>query len=153
MRGDTARLVNSSLATQSRPWENEAHHNQAINRNHSDLVKYAFKDQEYLVVLEHLRRSCGSAEYVIRSRLLHKTRDGFGNLTSQVKSEESSASKARTSKLVHSQSKQSTNLTEQASKHVTQFLNARYIHWHLFMVLLLDKFGANNFSIQVCLNL
>src|SRR5436305_10605311 len=68
MEGPTTVLVNSSSATQSRPWETDARYSQAMNRNHSDLVKYSFKDQDYIVVLEYLRVSSRSAKRIIRPR-------------------------------------------------------------------------------------
>ena len=61
-------LVSSSSATHGRPWENDPHFNQAIDRSHSDLVKYSRKDQEYHIVLEYLRDASRSAERVIRFR-------------------------------------------------------------------------------------
>ena len=40
MTGPSTVLVEQSSATHTRPWENDAHHVQAIDRNHSDMVKF-----------------------------------------------------------------------------------------------------------------
>ena len=40
MKGPQTVLVDQSSATHIRPWENEAHHVQAIDDNHSDIVKF-----------------------------------------------------------------------------------------------------------------
>ena len=56
MTGPDAILVGSSSATHCRPWEIEAHHIQAINRNHSEMVKFHSNDVAYDRVLVILRR-------------------------------------------------------------------------------------------------
>lgn len=47
MKGPDAILVGSASATHGRHWENQAHHVQAINRNHSQLVKFKANDEVY----------------------------------------------------------------------------------------------------------
>lgn len=49
-------LVDIHSATQGRPWENGEKFIEAINRNHSDLVKFTRNDEDYERVLAHLRR-------------------------------------------------------------------------------------------------
>lgn len=44
MTGPLTILVEQSSATHTRPWENETHHVQAIDRNHKDMVKF---DHDY----------------------------------------------------------------------------------------------------------
>ncbi|RDL34402.1 uncharacterized protein BP5553_07530 [Venustampulla echinocandica] len=51
MDGPRAILVGSASATHGRPWENEAHDVQAINRDHSQLVKFKANDEVYERVL------------------------------------------------------------------------------------------------------
>jgi hypothetical protein len=51
MKGPDAILVGPASATHVRPWENEAHHVQAINRDHSQLVKFKANDEVYERVL------------------------------------------------------------------------------------------------------
>lgn len=55
MNGPHAILVSSSSATHVRHWEDEAHHVQAINRDHSQLVKFKAHDEVYERVLGALR--------------------------------------------------------------------------------------------------
>jgi hypothetical protein len=47
MKGPHAILVSSASATHCRNWENQAHHVQAINRDHSQLVKFKANDEIY----------------------------------------------------------------------------------------------------------
>ena len=68
MTGKPSVLVGSASATHGRPWELGEHYVQAINRNHSDLVKFAKQDENYEVVLYHLRKFSGVAADVIRKR-------------------------------------------------------------------------------------
>jgi hypothetical protein len=65
MTGEPTILVDSASATHGRPWELEDHHVQAINRSHSDLVKFTKQDEVYEVVLDHLRRFSAIAEDVV----------------------------------------------------------------------------------------
>lgn len=51
MTGPRTVLVEQSSATHTRPWENQAHQVQAIDRNHSDMVKF---DHEYDLDLERV---------------------------------------------------------------------------------------------------
>ncbi|RDW76075.1 hypothetical protein BP5796_06896 [Coleophoma crateriformis] len=55
MTGRETILVGSSSATHGRSWESQAHHIQAINRNHSDLVKFRNNDEVYSTVLAKLK--------------------------------------------------------------------------------------------------
>ncbi len=61
-------LVNESSATHGRPGEDLAHHVQAINRSHSDMVKFGRHDQEYQVVLGFLLDFIDDATEVITKR-------------------------------------------------------------------------------------
>jgi hypothetical protein len=56
MDGPPAILVGSSSATHTRPWETGVHSMIAINRNHSDLVKFKPYDDDYEHVLGILKR-------------------------------------------------------------------------------------------------
>jgi protein SERAC1 len=55
MTGPPTILVNSWSATHGRSWENKAHHVQALNRTHSDLVKFPSHDGDYTRVLDVLK--------------------------------------------------------------------------------------------------
>ena len=68
MTGKLSVLVGSASATHSRPWELGEPYVQAINRSHSKLVKFAKQDEDYEVVLNHLRRFSRVAVDVIRER-------------------------------------------------------------------------------------
>jgi protein SERAC1 len=68
MTGKPTVLVDSASATHSRPWELEDRYVQAINRSHSDLVKFTKQDEDYEVVLHHLRRFSSVAVNVVRDR-------------------------------------------------------------------------------------
>ena len=72
MKGRPAVLVHSSSATHGRPWENEVHHIQPINKFHSDLVKYSVHDGVYARVLLVLQQFTMSAVTVIRDRFMGK---------------------------------------------------------------------------------
>ena len=65
MTGPCKVLVDSSSATHSRPWESEAHHVQAIQRTHSELVKFSRNDEEYQRVLSVLKRLSSAAVLAI----------------------------------------------------------------------------------------
>lgn len=56
MTGPRKILVDSTSATHGRPWETEAHHIHALNREHSDLVKFSIHDSDYDRVLAILKR-------------------------------------------------------------------------------------------------
>jgi len=68
MTGEPTVLVDIVSATHSRPWELEDRYILAINRNHSDLVKFSKQDEDYEVVLHHLRRFAGLAPKVVGDR-------------------------------------------------------------------------------------
>jgi hypothetical protein len=126
MKGDTAVLVSSSSATHCRPWETDARYSQLVNRNHSDLVKYSMKDQDYIIDLEHLRESSRSAERVIRFR--------FPELESSRESQSASPKEA---------------LNHKGPKLVFQRIPSRYIH-RMSLVRLLDSvFGNSERRIKV----
>jgi hypothetical protein len=63
-------LVNESSATHGRPSEDKAHHVHAINRSHSELVKYARRDEVYDIVLGFLQEFAGAAIDVVKARFL-----------------------------------------------------------------------------------
>ena len=68
MTGSPSVLVDSASATHSRPWELGGCYVQAINRSHSELVKFAKQDEDYEVVLHHLRRFSEVAVDIVRGR-------------------------------------------------------------------------------------
>jgi protein SERAC1 len=68
MTGKPTVLVDSASATHSRPWELEDRYVQAINRSHSDLVKFNKQDEYYEVVLHHLERLSSLAVDTVRDR-------------------------------------------------------------------------------------
>jgi protein SERAC1 len=68
MTGKPTVLVDSASATHSRPWELEDRYVHAINKSHSDLVKFTKQDEDYEVVLHHLRRFSNAAVDVVRDR-------------------------------------------------------------------------------------
>jgi hypothetical protein len=55
MSGPTAILVTKSSATHCRPWEDGAEYICAINRSHSDMVKFIPNDSDYLAVQERIK--------------------------------------------------------------------------------------------------
>lgn len=55
MKGPDAILVGQASATHGRSWENKAHHIQAINRDHSQLVKFRANDDIYRRILGTLK--------------------------------------------------------------------------------------------------
>jgi hypothetical protein len=65
MNGKEAIVVDRFSATHSRPWENEEYHMQAMNRRHSDLVKFSCHDHDYERVLAVLRRFAATAVRVM----------------------------------------------------------------------------------------
>ena len=68
MTGKPSVLVGSASATHGRPWELGERYIQAINRTHSDIVKFAKQDEDYEVVRHHLQRFSGIAVDVIGER-------------------------------------------------------------------------------------
>ncbi|ETS83080.1 hypothetical protein PFICI_04956 [Pestalotiopsis fici W106-1] len=50
MNGEHVVFVGSASATHCRPWENEAHHVLGLDRDHSALVKFRSRDQDYTKV-------------------------------------------------------------------------------------------------------
>ena len=68
MTGKRTVLVDSASATHSRPWEFGDRYVQAINRSHSDLVKFTKQDEDYEVVLRHLRKFSSVSVDVVRDR-------------------------------------------------------------------------------------
>jgi hypothetical protein len=55
MGGPTAILVTKASATHCRSWEDGPEHICAINRTHSDIVKFEPEDHEYEMVLQRLK--------------------------------------------------------------------------------------------------
>lgn len=69
MNGPNAILVGSASATHGRPWENQAHHVQAINRDHSQLVKFKANDEVYdriLGTLEEFVKEAAAMRRVVK---------------------------------------------------------------------------------------
>lgn len=79
MQGDHAVLVERSSATHGRPHENKDHHIHAIERDHSNLVKFSFRDEIYDGIREHLRGFAMNAVKVINSRLANQNGNRNGN--------------------------------------------------------------------------
>jgi hypothetical protein len=72
MAGNLAVLVGISSATHGRPWENQAHHIQAISRNHSDLVKFSSRDEIYYKILDQVKDFTEDAAKVVEARFSNK---------------------------------------------------------------------------------
>lgn len=72
MSGPLRMLVDIHSATQGRPWENGENFIDAINRNHSDLVKFSRNDEDYERVLAHLRRIVHRAVIEMPKRIGHQ---------------------------------------------------------------------------------
>ena len=68
MSGPLTILVNEASATHGRPGEYEAHDIQAINRTHSEMVKFKPRDPDYQLVAGFLRNFAVSAPAVINAR-------------------------------------------------------------------------------------
>ena len=69
MSGPLPVLVDASSATHGRPGEDQAHDIQALNRTHSELVKFKRQDLDYSVVLGFLQEFCSAAFSTIAPRL------------------------------------------------------------------------------------
>jgi hypothetical protein len=119
MSGPGTVLVNSSSASQGRPWETDIRYRQSINRTHSDLVKFSRQDHDYIVVLEYLRESSRSAERVIRFRF---------------------------PELMSSPEPEAANSTD--SNYESQRLSGRYIH-RMRLVELLRRLFNHSWSVEV----
>ena len=76
MSGPPAVLVNASSATHSRPGEDQAHDIHAVNRNHSEMVKFGHRDVDYTIVLGFLEEFAVSATDIIEARFLGEKRGG-----------------------------------------------------------------------------
>lgn len=72
MKGERVVLVGQSSATHGRPWENLAHHIQAINRSHSNLVKFSPNDEVYDRILVRLKEFAEDSVKVIELRFADK---------------------------------------------------------------------------------
>ncbi|KAJ0108861.1 hypothetical protein J7T55_011355 [Diaporthe amygdali] len=96
MAGPKAVLVAKSSATHCRPWEDGPEHICAINRSHSDMVKFGQEDHEYEQTLQRLRglakralgvqrrlRDNSTKYYIGRSLILEKIKEQFGYSKSQ----------------------------------------------------------------------
>ena len=68
MKGKRVVFVDQSSATHGRSWENQPHHIQAINRSHSNLVKFSVDDEVYDRVLVRLKEFAGDSVRVIQLR-------------------------------------------------------------------------------------
>lgn len=70
MTGEPRILVDSTSATQGRSWENKDYHMQAINRTHSDLVKYFSRyDDNYINVRDNIKSFKKDCVKVIQARV------------------------------------------------------------------------------------
>ena len=76
MSGPPAVLVSASSATHSRPGEDQAHDIHAINRSHSEMVKYSRRDVDYNIVLGFLEEFSISAPDIIEARFREGRRGG-----------------------------------------------------------------------------
>jgi hypothetical protein len=68
MKGDPIVLVDKDSATHSRPWETEPRYILAIDRNHSDLVKFERYSDDYERVLACIRMLLENAADVVLRR-------------------------------------------------------------------------------------
>jgi protein SERAC1 len=68
MNGPPAVLVDRHSATHGREWESDGQFIQPVNRNHSELVKFSNRDDEYQTVLRYLSTFRKNACSVIRDR-------------------------------------------------------------------------------------
>jgi protein SERAC1 len=68
MSGPPAVLVDRHSATHGREWESDGQFIQPVNRNHSELVKFSNRDDEYQTVLRYLSTFRKNACSVIRDR-------------------------------------------------------------------------------------
>lgn len=66
MNGPDTILVGQASATHGRSWENKAHHIQAINRTHSQLVKFRANDEVYRRILGTLKEFTKQAATMTR---------------------------------------------------------------------------------------
>lgn len=78
MQGDPAVLVDRSSATHGRLWENEEHHIHAIERDHSNLIKFCYRNEIYDRIREHLQGFAMDAVKVIKLRLANQFGNGNG---------------------------------------------------------------------------
>ena len=67
LAGENVRLVDQSSATESLPLE-PISHTQAVNRNHSEMVKFSSKDTLYQIVLSYLDPFAEEALEAIHAR-------------------------------------------------------------------------------------
>ncbi len=65
-------LVNETSATHSRPGEDLAHNVQAIDRTHSDMVKFSRRDEAYNLVLSFIQEFADAATAVVEARFRAK---------------------------------------------------------------------------------
>jgi hypothetical protein len=72
MDGPLTVLVDIYSATQGRSWENTDRFIEAINKDHSNLVKFHRNDEAYERVLGHLKRFAQQATVVIPKRFEHQ---------------------------------------------------------------------------------
>jgi len=63
-------LVDIASATHARPWESGERYIQAVSRNHSEMVKFAQYDEDYMTVLHYLEEFTKNACDVIKKRFL-----------------------------------------------------------------------------------
>ena len=70
MKGDPVVLVDSVSAIHGRPNETQPHNIHALDKTHSDLVKFASHDEEYQVVLNVLHRQASAAVKAIPQRMI-----------------------------------------------------------------------------------
>jgi hypothetical protein len=68
--GEHALLVDIASATHARPWESVERYIQAVNRSHSEMVKFAQYDEDYMTVLHYLEEFTKNASDVIKKRFL-----------------------------------------------------------------------------------
>ncbi|KAK3378980.1 hypothetical protein B0T24DRAFT_610459 [Lasiosphaeria ovina] len=80
MGGPPAVLVTKASATHCRPWEDDPGHICALNRTHSDIVKFAPQDEEYDKALARIRRIIQRALVIRLPNLSKSTRDCLQSL-------------------------------------------------------------------------
>jgi hypothetical protein len=69
MTGEPTILVDTFSAIQSRPWENGPKYREAINRSHSELVKFSSHDEIYYRIRDQMQEFIEVAVDVIRARV------------------------------------------------------------------------------------
>ncbi|KAI9893550.1 MAG: hypothetical protein M1814_006346 [Vezdaea aestivalis] len=68
MKGPLATFLDARSAIHGRPWEDAPHNIQGMNRTHTDLVKFSYRDSDYDLILNTLIDFKSEARKNIRSK-------------------------------------------------------------------------------------